>query len=396
MDKREINSFEGGEKKGKKKMIITSAIMVTFLALLNPGCKKADDLVTHDENTMPATEGMRNSYSVFYSVSDIADYHPVNIDRALINAWGLAFGPNGGTWVTAAGSGRVMNYSETGNILQRPVTVPAADGTPDGSPVGVVYNRDYGHGFIIPSTGESSKFIFATEDGTIAAWASGTSAVTVVNRSSHGCVYKGLALGTYNGSYRLYATDFHNGKIDVYDEAFHLINSGEFYDPRAMTGYAPFGIRAFGDKLVVTYALQDEEGEDDVSGMGNGYVDIYKTNGAFVRRFAADGMLNSPYGIESFVGTPRTGALSDEIELNSDRRTLLIGNFGDGHINMYDGNGRYLGQLTNNGEAITIDGLWSISYKRTMDATARDGKLFFTAGPRDETHGLFGYILPSN
>lgn len=383
MKKRGINSFEEGESKGGKKIVIASAFLVAVFTLFNPGCKKADDLVTHDENTMSET-GMRDSYSLLYTVSDAIGYHPVHIDNALINPWGMGFSSQGYTWVAAEGSGRALVYDSDGNTAATPKTIPSADGTDGGHPTGIVFNP--GRGFIIPATHEASRWIFCTKDGTIAAVGYGDRAVTVVNRSGEDCVYTGLAIAYFDGSYRLYATDFRHARVDVFNEGFQLIRSNGFIDPRMPAGYAPFGIRAFGDKIVVTYARQNDKGDDAIDGLGNGFVDLYKTNGELIRRFASGGTLNAPWGIETFI-TRRSG-VSSNLTLNSDRRTLLIGNFGDGHINIYDGNGRFLGQMMNNGEAIGIDGLWAISYK----PGAVDGRLYFTAGPKDETHGLLGYI----
>jgi uncharacterized protein (TIGR03118 family) len=303
----------------------------------------------------------------------------------------MEFASDGKIWVNATESGSAEVYDIEGNTLRRPVAIPGNE-TREGNPTGIVQNPT-SEAFIIPATGEVSQMIFSTENGTIAALGSGTEAVTVVDRSFVHAVYKGLAVAKGDGGWYLYATDFYNGRVDVFNDRFELVVRRMFTDPRMPAGFAPFGIRGFDSKLIVTYALQSDDREDDVAGMGNGYVDLYKADGTFIRRFASEGRLNSPWGIEMFIPNHR---MTPQTELNSDveRRSILIGNFGDGHINVYDQAGNFMGQLQNHNEPITIEGLWAISYRPTRPEMSRsDGRLYFTAGPADETHGLFGYII---
>jgi uncharacterized protein (TIGR03118 family) len=186
----------------------------------------------------------------------------------------------------------------------------------------------------------------------------------------------------------IYATNFRNGVVEIYDAHFHFVNA--FTDANIPSGFAPFGIRTInigGDKLFVTYAMQNPKKHDDVAGPGNGFVDIFDLNGNLISRFASQGTLNSPWGL---VMTPASfGTFSSAI---------LIGNFGDGTINAFDTNGKFLGQLQEEHatemQLLTIDGLWGLSFGNGGTAGPTT-TLFFTAGIGAEGHGLFGSIIPS-
>src|SRR5262249_34456999 len=157
---------------------------------------------------------------------------------------------------------------------------------------------------------------------------------------------------------------------------------GTFTDPTLPAGYAPFGIRNIGGQLFVTYALQDANAEDDVAGPGHGFIDVFDTSGVFLRRFASQGTLNSPWWLAQ--APAAFGPFSND---------LLVGNFGDGRINAFDPNsGKFLGQLADPlGNPIEIDGLWALSFGNG-GAAGPTGTLFFTAGIQDEAHGLFGSL----
>jgi uncharacterized protein (TIGR03118 family) len=240
-------------------------------------------------------------------------------------------------------------------------------------------------------------FIFDGEGGTIAAWAtdSGATAVTayddgVVNGTSH-AVYKGLALGTVNGAAFLYATDLHNNKIDVFDTDFAkpAAMQGKFIDPTMPTGFVPFGILSLNSQLYITYAMQDGAKHDEITGAGLGYVDIFNFSGTFISRFASAGALNAPWGIA--LAPAGFGSVEGD---------LLIGNFGDGTINIFAPNGTSLatsmGPLTvNNGQQVVIPGLWSLVFG-DGDSDKPPTTLFYTAGFADQTDGVFGTIATSS
>lgn len=301
------------------------------------------------------------------------------VDTNLVNAWGLAFNATGPFWVSDNHSGVSTLYNSTGGVQSLVVTIPAPPGaTSPASPTGVIFNGTTN----FPVTGGPARFIFATEDGTISGWNSGTNAVLKVDNSAAGAIYKGLAMA----SNLLYAANFHAGTIDVFDGSFAPVaQPGAFVDPNMPTNYAPFNIVPFNNQLYVTYAQQDAAKQGDVAGAGNGFVDVYDLSGSLKTRLISAGPLNSPWGLAMAPSTfaPFPGA-------------LLVGNFGDGAINAFDPtNGAFLGPLLNAaGQPINIDGLWAIKFGNGGQA-GDPNVLYFTAGPSNEAHGLFGSLAPA-
>ncbi len=306
-------------------------------------------------------------------------------DPNLVNAWGISFFPGGPFSVSDNGTGLATFYDGDGAKVPLVVTIPPPNGSAPGTkatPTGQVANDT--NGFLIGKPTASAKFIFATEDGTLAAWNRGAKAVLVVDNSASQAVYKGLALGFRREQAFLFATNFHAGKIDVFDKHFHSVTlpSWAFKDTAIPSGYAPFGIANVRGRLVVTYAQQDSAKHDDVAGAGHGFVDIFDTQGRLISRFAARGTLNSPWGV----------ALAP-LSFGRFGGDLLIGNFGDGRINIFDLRRGFLGQLGRTaGRPFTIPGLWGLIFGNA--AKANPNTLYFTAGPDDEKHGLFGSISP--
>ncbi|HVP37681.1 MAG TPA: TIGR03118 family protein [Candidatus Saccharimonadales bacterium] len=307
-------------------------------------------------------------------VSDIPGL-AIYTDPNLQNAWGLSHSATSPFWVSNNGTGTSTLYRGTGEPQSLVVTLPQ-----DG-PTGQVFNST--SDFVL-SNGVKASFLFAAEDGSISGWngAAGTTGVIAAIRV--GAVYKGLALGTNaNGNY-LFAANFHDGTIDVYDKTFHeAILSGAFTDPSLPAGYAPFNIQNIGGQLYVTYALQDGAKHDDASGAGHGFVDVYDTDGNLVRRVVSQGALNSPWGLALAPGD--FGQFSNE---------LLVGNFGDGDIDAYDPvSGIFMGALRDpDGNVVSIEGLWGLDFGNGA-AAGPTNSLYFTAGPGGEKHGLFGSIV---
>ena len=327
------------------------------------------------------------------------------IDANLSNPWGLAVAPGLPFWIADNNSNVATLYSGKGAIQTIDVTgsnavgiaIPASAAGVQANPTGQVYNGN--GGFLISTSNgqETALFIFDGEGGTIAAWAmdSGAAAVTayddgVVNGASH-AVYKGLALGTVNGASFLYATDLHNNKIDVFDTNFAkpADMQGKFIDPNMPTGFVPFGILALNNQLYVTYAMRDGAMHDEITGAGLGYVDVFDFSGSFISRFASAGVLNAPWGIA--LAPAGFGSLAGDV---------LIGNFGDGTINIFTPNGSSLATsvspltVTNGGTA-TIPGLWSLVFGNG-DSDKPLTTLFYTAGFADQTDGVFGSIAPTS
>ena len=325
-----------------------------------------------------------------YRITDLVSDQPgmaAHLDPNLVNAWGLVAGPSTPWWISDNGQDVSTLYDGHGNAV--PLVVKVA-----GAPTGTVFNG--GSDFVMHHQGDSgpSVFMFATESGTIRGWnpnvpmpSPSTQSFVVVNRSSEGAIYKGLAIASTPAGDRLYATDFHNGTVDVFNGNFHqVMRAGAFVDPAIPGGYAPFGIRELDGNIFVTYAKQDADAEDDASGPGRGFVDMYSLNGKLLGRVASRGPLDSPWGLA--IAPSRFGRFGGD---------LLVGNFGgDGWINAYDlqsaGTAEHAGMLRrSNGQRVAIEGLWALSFGNGGPAGAK-GRLFFTAGPDDESHGLFGRI----
>ena len=307
------------------------------------------------------------------------------VDAALVNAWGLVASATSPWWIADNGTDRSTLYNgNTGAKLGLTVSVP-------GAPTGVVFNGGTGFRVSNGTTAAPARFIFATEDGAVLGWnpsVAPTQAVVAVDNSAGGAVYKGLAIANTAAGDRLYAANFHAGTVDVFDAAFHPVSAG-FSDAALPPGYAPFGIRNLGGTIYVTYALQDADRKDDVAGVGHGFLNAFGTDGHLLRRVTSKGRLNSPWGLA--LAPADFGQFSGN---------LLVGNFGDGHINAFDlerfeGNGelQQRGQLhAADGPPIAIDGLWAIAFGNGASAGPTNA-LFFTAGPFEEAHGLFGKLV---
>lgn len=311
-----------------------------------------------------------------------------NTDGNLVNAWGVAFNPFGFVWVADNGTGVSTLYDGAGKPQSLVVKVPgAANSGGPSKPTGIVFSGAP-NDFMVSRAGASgsSRFIFVTEDGAISGWAPNVdmnNAIRVIDNSADGAIYKGLALGAGGSGGLLYAADFHNNRIDVFDSAFKPVkSSGAFSDPSLPAGFAPFGLQAINGNIYVAYAKQDEQKEDEVAGKGLGYVNVFDPNGKLIKRVASQGELNAPWGMA--LAPAGFGKFSNR---------LLVGNFGDGVINAYDlASGEFIGQLEGaNGQPIRIDGLWGIAFGNGMQNQPVN-TLFFAAGPDDEQHGLYGRI----
>ena len=367
-----------------KRIITILSVMVVILCAIIFGAQKAR--VTASSRL--AAAGPSQFYAQHNLVSD--GFVPADhINSDVVNAWGLVSGPTTPWWIVDNGTGKSTLYNVATGTFPLTVTVPGVGGE-QGNPTGIVFNG--GSGFVVNNGAGTSpaRFIFASEDGTISAFR-GVPVVTVVPNAqapAHGAIYKGLAIDSATNGQFLFATDFHNGNVDIFDASFHLVTiPGAFTDPTLPPGFAPFGIQNIDGTIYVTYALQDEDKEDDVAGPGNGFVDAFTTSGAFIRRVASMGELNSPWGL----------ALAP-VDFGRFSGDLLVGNFGDGRIHAFrqeeDGEFEAVGLLHSAaGRPIQIDGLWALQFGHGASANGPTNTLFFTAGPADEEHGLFGSIV---
>ena len=326
----------------------------------------------------------QNSYLQRNLVSDIAGMAE-KTDTNLVNPWGIAASPTSLFWVADNHKGVSTLYDGNGVASSLVVTIPPAPaGTPPGAPTGVVFNNSTN--FQI-SPGVVSRFIFATEDGAIVGWNSGSTGVVKVDNSASGAVYKGLGIGTRAGSNYLYAANFFAGTVDVIDQNYGTTTlPASFLDPTLPAGFAPFNVQNIGGQLYVTYAKQDASKHDDVPGAGNGFVNIFDTSGNFVRRLISNGALNSPWGLA--LAPTNFGPFSG---------ALLVGNFGNGRINAYDlATGTQLGTLQDPaGNPLQIQGLWGLIFGNGGNG-GDTRTLYFAAGIAGtnaiEDHGLFGSI----
>ena len=307
-------------------------------------------------------------------------------DSNLANPWGIATSATSPFWVADNHTGVSTIYNTSGTPQGLVVTVPPAAGGTQGSPTGIVFNSS--NDFQV-SAGTPARFIFATEDGTISGWASGTNAILKVDNSASEAVYKGLAIGNNGTSNFLYAANFHAGRIDAFNATFAPATlAGSFSDATIPAGYAPFNIQNIGGVLYVTYALQDADAHDDVPGLGHGFINKFDLNGNFIARFASRGTLNSPWGLA--VAPAGFGAFAN---------ALLIGHFGDGRIDAFNSaTGALLGQLADDSShAISIEGLWGLKFGNGVSGGDAN-TLYFAAGIAGpdalEDHGLFGSIKP--
>jgi uncharacterized protein (TIGR03118 family) len=294
-------------------------------------------------------------------------------DANLVNAWGIAFGFGSPAWVANNGTSTSTLYDGNGNAIPLIVTVTGQD------PTGVVWNGSSSFN-IAPMT--PARFIFVTESGTVDAWAGGPA--TTVMQTVTGAVFKGVAISGNGSALQLYATDFANGQVDVFDGNFQLLppSGNAFKDPKLPAGYNPFGIQAIGGNIYVTFAKTQPGSDDEAHGPGLGFVDVFDPSGNLLHRIASHGVLNAPWGMT--LAPAGFGAFSG---------ALLVGNFGDGTINAFNAvHGGYIGTLRGaNHKAIAIDGLWGIAFGDGAQNQPVN-TLFFAAGPNDEGDGLYGRI----
>ena len=329
----------------------------------------------------PAAAQNPKAYVITPLVSNLGPPGP-GVDARLVNAWGLVAGPTTPWWVSDNGADFSTLYRADGTKVNLNVSVA-------GAPTGIVFNADANAFPVGTGANPGARFIFATESGTIAGWrgALGTTAQVAVDSSEGGAIYKGLAIATAAGGLQLYATDFHNARVDVFDATWAAVQtSGGFVDPNLPSGYAPFGIQTIDTRIFVTFAKQVPGSNDELHGQGLGFVDAFDADGNLLARVAQHGQLNAPWGLAMAPAT--FGAFGGD---------LLVGNFGDGHVNAYqelpDGTWELVGMLrTADGKKLAIDGLWALEFGHGNAANGPLDTLFFTAGPNDEEDGLFGTI----
>jgi uncharacterized protein (TIGR03118 family) len=303
-------------------------------------------------------------------------------DPQLVNAWGLAASSTGPWWVANEARSSSTLYDGRGHKQALTVSVP-------GGPTGVVFYG--GRGFVVRAgkAAGPARFIYACEDGMIRGWSPvvpdswSTEAEVAVDAGGTGAVFRGLALA----GERLYATDFHNARVLVFDSRWRrVVRAGAFVDRTIPSWYAPFGIQAIGRRVFVTYAWRAPvNGNDAPTG---GYVDEFDLDGRLVARVGHSRQLDEPWGVAlAPAGFGRFGG------------DLLVANFGTGVINAYarDGHDWKLdGRLR-----VKAPGVWGIAFGNGAHAGPRT-TLYYAAGPHRwhgateiDIHGVLGSISPA-
>ena len=341
-------------------------------------------------------------------------------DPNLQNAWGLVHGPTTPWWISNNAGGTSTLYNTSGLNPENPagqtpapvlvpvtivalnapggapgngVKIPNAPSQPaPGSPTSVMYNGSTTDFLLAP--GKPAVFLFVTEDGTIQGWNSGVNATTAVievdnsqtpNKNS-GAVYKGATIAEIGGSEYILAANFRSGRIDVFDSNFKSVSVPEeaFHDDGIPPGFAPFNVQGIGPNIYVTFAQQDSAKHDPVAGAGLGYVVVFDGHGKNIAHIEHGDWFNAPWGVVL--------APADFGEFS---HALLVGNFRGGTVAAFNPRtGRYIGNVLNaGGSTVNIDGLWALAFGNG-GASGPGSTLFFTAGPDNETNGLFGTLTP--
>lgn len=386
-----------------------SLLMATAVAL-SIGCHK-----THIDD-----QDLRDFQQVNL-VANTSEYHPKNVDTTLINAFGIAWsGTNPTTlsstaWVNSVGGHVSELYSPEGDFVKR-VNIPSSPtDTLGGFPCGIAFAG--GKGFQLGNG--PAAFLFSGFEGIVSGWNGGNNAKFLLHPG--GASYTGLTIASNGGNNFVYAANFGQNRIDVWDTAFHRVVM-EFKDhgsPVLPDNFSPYNIQAVGNYIFIMYAQlagpADKNPGHGVAGAGKGFVSVFNPDGSFVSRFASRGTLNVPWGVTmtpaGFLqdkdmdngGEGQGGYISKTGSSNVGANTLsnhdpkdpviLVGNFGDGHINVYAQDGQFLGQLQAHKQPLVIDGLWALSFAPTTSTAIDPHRLYFTAGPDGESDGVFGYLI---
>jgi len=363
---------------------IQSAFAIVLLTLVF-GCQKEADktpLVQEEIATKAIPPKDLKNFTQVNLVGDNDEYNPARIDPNMVNGWGISFPASGPAWVSTEGTGKSLVLNGDGSpVAISPVTIPPAGPLPSSHPTGQVFNPTTD--FKLPN-GNPARFIFATAEGGVSGWNGGATAVKKIDQFPN-AAFLGIALANDGGANFLYVANFAQGKINVYDKDWVEVNTKPFMDADIPAGFSPFNIQAIDGKLYVLYAQVDPADGHEAEGPGLGYVNIFNPDGSFVKRFISRGQLNAPWGIAK----APAGFWGED---SDNTNVFLIGNFGDGHINAFDEDGNFLGQLRSHGSPIVIEGLWGIAFAPSTSTALNRNWLFFAAGPDNETHGLFGYI----
>jgi uncharacterized protein (TIGR03118 family) len=345
----------------------------------NPARVERQAAATSSSDQQP--DLVTNNYKKTNLVSDIPGFAQIE-DPLLVNPWGIAMSATSPFWVANAGSGTSTLYQ--GDVGGSPFVKNSLNVTiPGGLPTGTVFNGSSDFSFTGGGSTGPARFLFASITGRISAWKAGLTTAVVVVTQPAGNVYTGLAIGNNGTANFLYAANFGQKRIDVFDKNFAAATlAGSFTDPTLPADYAPFNIQNLGGKLHVAYAKVDPVTGEDLPGPGNGYVSVFDTNGNFLGRLVSNGPLSSPWGM--VIAPSGFGAFPG---------ALLVGNFGDGRLNAFNPTtGAFLGTLNDeSGNPVSIDELWALTFGNGGNG-GDPSTLYFTAGTAEEEHGIFGSL----
>jgi uncharacterized protein (TIGR03118 family) len=326
-----------------------------------------------------------SAHAIVFDVVNLVsngDVPAAHIDPNLINPWGVSYAPTSPFWISDNNSGFTSIKNGSGAVAfptLPQVAFPAAASNPTGQ----VFNAGLANG-AFQNGGHTPLFIFDGEDGHISTWSLANGGTAAIGYTSpNDSVFKGLAIATSGANTMLYATDFRNNAVDMFTNTLTGTPT-TFTDTTVDRGYAPFNAQVLGGHLFVTFALQDAARHDDVSGAGNGYVDEFNLDGTFDQRIASvgDPNLDSPWGLA--LAPSNWGAFAGK---------LLVGNFGDGTISVFDQNtDAFLGKLEGRDhKPLFLRDLWALT-PGNDHAAGLSSDIYFTAGLVDEGGGLFGRI----
>jgi uncharacterized protein (TIGR03118 family) len=356
-------------------------LFVVIISIVFVSCKKRDHF----------PPDLTKGFKQVNLVANAAEYSPVRVDPTLVNPWGLVFNGAGTVaWPASQGTGLSQLYRNDAGITspRPPVIIPTVGSPSGGLPTGIVFNPS--NFFKVPNTTARVNFIFAGLDGVISAWSGGNNAILTVDNSANS-VYTGLALAQDGVDSFLYAADFRGGEIDVFDKDYKQVWDKTFSDPQLPAGYAPFNIQTIDGSLYVLYAKVGPMGRSE-AGKGLGYVNVFHPDGTLKKRLISKGELNAPWGIakapSSFLGETMKGkgGINGSI--------IIVGNFGNGRINIYTEWGDFIGTMKGNHGPVEIEGLWALTFapESANPAAFNSSYLYFTAGPDEERDGIFGYL----
>jgi uncharacterized protein (TIGR03118 family) len=326
--------------------------------------------------------------------SDLPGMAPVT-DPDLKNPWGVSLSPTSPLWVSNQGTDSSTLYSLTpgSGLVTKNTAVRVTLADSDAGPTGQVANP--GTGFVLSNgtTSAPAAFIFATLDGHIEAWNPKVDPLignTEDKVTVPGAGYTGLAIASTKRGDRLFAANFAQGRVDVFNSAFQQVKLArwQFRDARLPRGYLPFNTQALNGDIFVTYDKADPATGRQAVGAHLGVVDEYSPGGRLISRVASGGELNAPWGLAIAPASWGSAAGS-----------LLVGNFGDGRINIFARHGQRFahhatGQIRvqSTGKPFAEPGLWGL-----LPGTATTGgtnALWFTAGINHEQNGLLGVLRP--